>query len=220
MSTYSIVERKFGADRPKPTKSTLTTGQGCTVVATLTVSAETTPPRVIECVYGDLTKETTDAIVNAANSKMRHGNGLAKAIVKAAGPIINTQCEAHIAKNGLVPTGACIVTAAGSLPCKHVIHAVGPIFENNEALAPNELKQTITSILHTAESNGMQSISVPAISSGLFKFPKDLCAHILIGHAQEFLLTSQHLNCVRMVNFDEETVQYFEREIRMRSGEQ
>eukprot|EP00760_Papus_ankaliazontas_P032084 PhM_4_TR5616/c0_g1_i1/m.27623 len=211
--TFSIVHRKPGEKRI-PTQTTLQDGQGAVTRATLPLPGG----KCIDVVYGDLTKETTDAIVNAANSKMRHGNGLAKAIVKAGGAIVAKQSEVHVKQHGLVPTSQCVVTEAGALPCKCVIHAVGPIYENNESAAPAELEATMFNVLAAAEQRGLSSVSVPAISSGLFKFPKDLCAHILIGVSEKFLATSASVMCVRMVNFDEETVTFFEREVNSRVG--
>ena len=132
--------------------------------------------------------------------------------------MIQKQSDDYVKAYGLVPTSKCMLTDPGALPCRAVIHAVGPIYEGNEPAAPAELMATMQCILETCEEKGFASVSVPAISSGLFKFPKDLCAHILIDVSMKFLATSKVVQCVRMVNFDEETVGYFEKEARVRAS--
>ncbi|MCL5023027.1 MAG: macro domain-containing protein, partial [Nitrospirae bacterium] len=123
----------------------------------------------LRLVQGDITERDVDAIVNAANSHLRHGGGVAGAIVKKGGQIIQEESD----RIGFVPVGHATVTGAGKLPARYVIHAVGP--RMGEGDEDNKLKQAVLSSLMLASGKGLKSISLPAISSGIFGFPKDRC---------------------------------------------
>ena len=129
---------------------------------------------IIKIVKGDITESNVDAIVNAANSYLQHGGGVAGAISRKGGPVI--QEESNII--GYVPVGGCAMTSGGRLKAPHVIHAVGP--RMGEGDEDNKLKKTINSVLELATSKGLTCIAIPAISAGIFGFPKDKCARILI----------------------------------------
>lgn len=134
---------------------------------------------------GDITKENTDAIVNPANSSMEHGGGAAYAIVKAGGEEIQLDSNSIIEKTGYIPTGKAIITDGYKLPCKFVIHVVGPrMGEGNER---EKLRKAINSVLILGDLYNLKSISIPAVSSGIFKFPKKECARILLETSLEFL---------------------------------
>lgn len=157
---------------------------------------------------GDITKEQVDAIVNAANSKLQHGGGVALAIVKAGGYEIQKESDEIIKKIGMLPTGKAVITNAHKLPCKFVIHTVGPIYgEGNE---DEKLRMAILSCLTLADLYNLKSIAFPAVSSGIFGFPKDRCAKILVDTSYEFLKNNTtSIEKVVFCLFDEETYGYF-----------
>lgn len=137
--------------------------------------------KIIRLVKGDITERAVDAIVNAANSYLKHGGGVAGAILRKGGGIIQKESD----KIGFVPVGSSVVTGAGKLPCNAVIHAVGPkMGEGNEDA---KLRSSLNSSLTLASERKFRSISIPAISSGIFGFPKDRCAKILVGEAKNTL---------------------------------
>jgi len=137
--------------------------------------------RTIRLVSGDLTERSVDAIVNAANSHLQHGGGVAGAIVRKGGQVIQEESNAI----GFVPVGGAVVTGGGRLAARHVIHAVGP--RMGEGDEDRKLKQAITSVLALATEKGFERISIPAISAGIFGFPRDRCAHILVNETAAFL---------------------------------
>ena len=159
----------------------------------------------VSAVHGDLTEQQVDAIVNAANSALAHGGGLAGAIVRRGGWVIQEESD----RLAPVPVGGAATTGAGALPCRWVIHAVGPRWgEGNE---DSKLRSAIENSLKIAEQNQFQTISFPAISSGIFGFPKDRCASIILSAVRDYL--QQHpessLSEVRICLFDESTLQVF-----------
>ncbi|MBF0320658.1 MAG: macro domain-containing protein [Nitrospirae bacterium] len=164
---------------------------------------------MLRLVRGDITERDVDAIVNAANSHLQHGGGVAAAIVRKGGSIIQEESD----KAGYVSVGTVAVTQAGRLPCKAVIHAVGPrMGEGNE---DEKLKNAVVNSLKAATERGFASISMPAISSGIFGFPKDRCARILVGESKRFLLENPETN-VKIVEFciyDNPTLEHFKREL-------
>ncbi|QXE19839.1 macro domain-containing protein [Clostridium sp. 001] len=162
----------------------------------------------IEIKKGDLTKEHSDAIVNPANSRLQHGGGAALAIVSAGGFEIQNDSNKLISIIGSVPVGKAVITYGHKLPAKFVIHTVGPVMgEGNEN---DKLKKAVTSVLNLAECYNLHSISMPAISSGIFGFPKDKCAEILLETTIKFLKNKDtSLNKVVMCNFDEKTYNIF-----------
>jgi len=169
-------------------------------------------------VHGDITQEAVDAIVNAANEQLQHGGGVAGAILRAGGARIQTESDAWVAAHGRVPTGGATITGAGKLSAKHVIHAVGPIWGTG-----NEVKQlasAVRSALELAEQHKLASISLPAISSGIYGFPKELCAKTFFDAIENWLdeRPQRSLAEIRLCNFDQPTATVFEREARRRFG--
>ena len=180
--------------------------------------------KVLRLVKGDMTQRNVDAIVNAANSYLKHGGGVAAAIVKKGGAIIQEESDKTVAGRGLVPVGSAVITSAGKLPCKAVIHTVGPrMGEGNEDY---KLRKAVRSSLILASEKGFRSISMPAISSGIFGFPKDRCAKILVEESKSFLQgnnddasnsnnnnnnnnTISILHIIEFCIFDSETLDYF-----------
>ena len=132
---------------------------------------------------GDLTEEREDAIVNPANEKLNHAGGAPKAIASKGGEVIQKESKQYIKKHGSLPTGEATTTNAGYLPCEKVIHVVGPVYPRNnirDQKQREQLRSAIKSILAEMKKYGFNSVSFPAISTGIFRFPLELCA-IIIG---------------------------------------
>jgi O-acetyl-ADP-ribose deacetylase (regulator of RNase III) len=163
----------------------------------------------IRLVSADLTERDVDAIVNAANSRLQHGGGVAGAIVRKGGRIIQDESD----KIGHVPVGGAAITTGGALKARYVIHAVGP--RMGEGDEDNKLKKAITSVLTLAAEERLRSISVPAISAGIFGFPKDRCAKILVGETAGYLKRNPvtSLELVEFCIFDQEAFGYFTGEL-------
>lgn len=160
----------------------------------------------IEVVEGDLTDEVVDAIVNAANATLDHGGGVARAILRKGGAVINQESR----RIGKVKTGYAVHTSAGDLPAKFVIHTVGPIWSDGESGEDDLLADAIRRSLELAEDLGCESIALPAISSGIYGFPKLRAAEIIIRTIRIFIDTSSgQLRRIRCTNIDEETAQLF-----------
>jgi O-acetyl-ADP-ribose deacetylase len=177
--------------------------------------------KILRLVKGDITERNVDAIVNAANSYLKHGGGVAAAIVRKGGAIIQEESDNIVTSRGLVPVGLAVITTAGNLPCKAVIHVVGPrLGEGDEDY---KLRKAVRSSLLLASEKGFKSISMPAISSGIFGFPKDRCAKILVEESKTFLQgnsnddygnsnnnnTISTLDIIEFCIFDNETLDWF-----------
>lgn len=163
----------------------------------------------LRLVSADLTERDVDAIVNAANSHLQHGGGVAGAIVRKGGQII--QEESNVI--GYVPVGGAAITSAGRLKARFVIHAVGPRMGEGDEDA--KLRKAVTSVLALALDKGLKSISMPAISAGIFGFPKDRCAKILVTGCVEFLKSNPmtSLELVEFCIYDKEAFEYFKAEL-------
>jgi len=153
---------------------------------------------------GDITEEEADAIVNAANEYLKHGGGVARAIVKKGGQIIQDEND----RIGYVPVGKAVYTSAGKLPAKYVIHTVGPRWgEGNE---DEKLTSAVRSALQLAEELKLESIAMPAISTGIFGFPKDRGTYIILKTVHDFLKNSKGtLKTVKLVDITEETAKHY-----------
>ena len=161
----------------------------------------------LRLVQGDITERDVDAIVNAANSHLQHGGGVAGALVRKGGQSIQDESDAI----GFVPVGNAVITGAGRLRARFVIHAVGP--RMGEGDEDNKLKSAVLSSLHIASEKGIRSVSMPAISSGIFGFPKDRCAAILVNQAFQYLKghPETSLELVEFCIFDDQTAGYFKK---------
>jgi O-acetyl-ADP-ribose deacetylase (regulator of RNase III) len=163
----------------------------------------------VRLVQGDITERDTDAIVNAANSHLQHGGGVAGAIVRKGGQVIQDESDAI----GFTPVGHTALTSAGKLKAKFVIHAVGP--RMGEGDEDNKLKSAVLNSLLMASKQGLRSISMPAISSGIFGFPKDRCAKILVSESVAFLKKQAgSLHLIEFCIYDNLTLGYFRKEFR------
>ena len=158
--------------------------------------------RAFEVVVSNLLAETTDAIVNAANGHLVHGGGVAAAIARAAGQALVQEGDRIVAARGPLAVGEAVVTTAGKLPFKGVIHTVGPqqgIGQEEERLA-----QALAAAFLCAHERGFESVSFPAVSSGIFAVPLEVCARAYVRAVREF--TSAHsdtsLKALRLVLVD------------------
>ncbi len=158
----------------------------------------------VSVVVGDLTDETTDAIVNPANSALAHGGGVAAAIVRRGGEEIQKQSWAKAP----VPVGGATVTGAGRLPCRWVIHAVGPVW--GEGDEEGKLRRAVASALARAEELRVVSLAMPGISTGIFGYPKaDGCRVIVDEVARHLREARGSVATVRLVSIDQETASHF-----------
>jgi O-acetyl-ADP-ribose deacetylase len=144
-------------------------------------------------VRGNLLDEPVDAIVNAANGHLAHGGGVAGIISRAAGPELDRESSLLIQKNGPLPTGSAVVTTAGKLPFKGVIHAVGPRYGEGDEEA--KLLRALQAAFGLAEKRGW-SLAFPAVSSGIFAVPLDICARAYLKAARASGLSKVRL-CLR-----------------------
>jgi O-acetyl-ADP-ribose deacetylase (regulator of RNase III) len=162
-------------------------------------------PRV-EAVGGDITAEQVDAIVNAANSSLLGGGGVDGAIHRAAGPELKEACRPL----GGCPAGDAKATPAFALPARWVIHAVGPVWEGGDRGEAELLASCYRRSLEIADELGARSVAFPAISTGVYGYPKDEAARIAVGTLRS---TPTQVELVRLVAFDDETLSLYEREL-------
>ncbi|XP_044130438.1 protein mono-ADP-ribosyltransferase PARP9 isoform X2 [Bufo gargarizans] len=160
---------------------------------------------------GDLTTQDTDVVVNAANDHLEHIGGLARALVEAGGQQIVQESQIIISQRGVLAAGDIEVTSAGTLPSKHIVHAVGPRWSEGTAeKCKGQLRQAIRKVLeYVSSQRDLSSVAIPAVSSGIFGFPLDLCASIIVEVVVEHCRTEHvsRLKEIRLVNHDDKTVQ-------------
>lgn len=164
--------------------------------------------QTIQIVHGDLTEETTEAIVNAANAHLQHGGGVAAAIVRRGGFSIQEESDAWVGAHGPISHQQPAWTSGGRLPAKYVIHAVGPVWGDGDEDA--KLAAAVHGSLQTADELKLTSISFPAISTGIFGFPRERAARLMLTATEDYFMTeSSGLKLVRIVLFDEATLRAF-----------
>ncbi len=157
--------------------------------------------RVI-AVQGDLTAQEVDAVVNAANEHLAHGGGVAAALVRAGGPVVQIESDGWVAEHGPLTPGTAAVTSAGNMPARWVVHVVGPRYreeQDNEGL----LRQAVTAALDAAAGLGARSVALPAISAGVFGYPRDQATAVIATACLAW--TEAHpeaLDEVRLVGYD------------------
>lgn len=180
---------------------------------------QTEADQTIRVVCGDLTEERVDTIVNAANEHLAHGGGVAGAIVRRGGYSIQEESTRWVREHGPVRTGTAAITGAGKLPCRHVIHAVGPVWRKRGD-EPELLASAVRRALQVAAEHGLRSVSMPGISSGIFGFPKPLCAEVILSTVDEFLAAHPEGSVieVNLCNIDQHTANIFAEEARRRFG--
>jgi O-acetyl-ADP-ribose deacetylase (regulator of RNase III) len=145
-------------------------------------------------VRGNLLEEPVEAIVNAANGRLAHGGGVAGVIARAAGPALQDESDRLVRSHGPFATGTAVATTAGDLPFKGVIHAVGPRF--GEGGEEDKLVQALLSSWQCAAERGWAAVSFPAVSSGIFAVPLDICARAYLAAARQARLRNVRL-CLR-----------------------
>jgi len=169
----------------------------------------------IEIIQGDITCMKTDAIVNAANSSLMGGGGVDGAIHRAAGPSLLEECmriaeERRNIPNGPCPPGDAVMTEAGKLHCKKVIHTVGPIWRGGKSKEAETLISCYRKSLLLAESAGLKSIAFPNISTGVYGYPKDKAAKIAVETVHLTLPETPGIEKIIFVCFDQENYKLYE----------
>ena len=159
----------------------------------------------------NLTEETTDAIVNAANSSLLGGGGVDGAIHRAGGPAILAECRQIVSKIGTLPAGKAVITTGGHLAAKHVIHTVGPIYRDGERGEAETLASCHRESIRLADEHALSSLSFPAVSTGAYGYPVTEAAPIALSATLESLATAKHVTLCRFVLFDVSTVRAFQR---------
>jgi O-acetyl-ADP-ribose deacetylase (regulator of RNase III) len=166
----------------------------------------------LQLVQGDITVEKVDAIVNAANASLNHGGGVAAAISTKGGPQIQAESDAWVRQHGPVSHAKPAITGGGRLPARYVIHAVGPVWgEGNEDA---KLLQAVLGSLKLAEEQHLGSIALPAISTGIFRFPKERAAGVILKAIQDYLAQTpaSGLTHIRLTLYDQPTLEAFLRQ--------
>jgi len=161
--------------------------------------------KVIKVIVGDITEESTDAVVNPANNYLKHGGGVAGAIVSKGGSIIQQESD----KIGYVETGCSAITTGGKLKAKYVIHTVGPVWRDGKNKEEELLKNAVISAMELAQKYELNSIALPAISTGIFGFPKEKGVKIIVDSVIEFLKTHDLPKEIHFTNIDEYTSNLF-----------
>ena len=167
----------------------------------------------IELRLGDITKVDVDAIVNAANSSLMGGGGVDGAIHRAGGPDILEGCRAIVARQGGCKTGEAVITTAGNLPARFVIHTVGPVWQGGTKNEQTLLANCYRNALRIAVENGLRSLAFPNISTGIYRYPKKEACEVALDAVRAFLSTHPDaLDEIRFVCFDDENYDlYLER---------
>ena len=165
----------------------------------------------IEVSICDITKDDSEAIVNAANSSLKHGGGVAWAIVREGGQIIQKESDEYVKKHGPVPTGEVAVTSGGKLKAKYVIHAVGPIWRGGKNNEDSLLFNAVYNTLKKANELGVESVAMPAISTGIYGFPKDRAAKIFGKAISKFIedFKDTEIKKIKICHLDERNAKIF-----------
>ncbi len=152
---------------------------------------------------GDITQQEVDAIVNAANSSLMGGGGVDGAIHRAGGPQILEECKAYVAKHGRLPTGEAMITSAGRMKAKFVIHAVGPVWHGGTQREDELLANAYRTSLKLAVEKNVKTIAFPSISTGAYGFPIERAARIAFETVKKFVEAHPSLREVRFVTFSQ-----------------
>ena len=170
----------------------------------------------LQLVQGDITAEKTDAIVNAANEYLQHGAGVAGAIARRGGPAIEQESEAWIKQHGLVSHESPAWTSGGRMPARYVIHAVGPVWGDTPSAGAGgdedaKLAAAVTGSLRVADELKLISIAIPAISTGIFGFPKERAADVILKSIKKYFneKPGSGIQLVRLVLYDQATITSF-----------
>jgi O-acetyl-ADP-ribose deacetylase (regulator of RNase III) len=167
---------------------------------------------IIELVQGDITQQNVDAIVNAANDRLAGGGGVDGAIHRCGGPTLMQETRERYPDG--CPTGSAVVTGAGNLPAKFVLHAVGPVWHGGEKGESKLLSSAYQRCLELAVENQCKSIAFPAISTGVYGYPLDKAAAVALSTVIAFLQQENGLKLVRFVLFGDKALREFETTLR------
>jgi O-acetyl-ADP-ribose deacetylase (regulator of RNase III) len=167
----------------------------------------------IELQKGDITKIAVDAIVNAANSSLMGGGGVDGAIHRAGGKAILDDCRKIVAKQGGCKVGQAVITTAGNLPSKFVIHTVGPVWNGGHKNEKEKLADCYRNSLQLAIDNNCKTIAFPNISTGVYRFPKDEAAKIAVDTVIKFVATTDKIEKVIFICFDEDNFSYIKQQL-------
>ncbi len=165
-----------------------------------------------ELVQGDITKQEVDAIVNAANTGLVGGGGVDGAIHRAGGPEIMAECDRIRAEQGGCPTGTAVITTAGRLPARHVIHTAGPRWHGGDRNEREQLASCYRSCLELAERHGLRTIAFPSISTGVYGYPVEDAARVALMTVRRYL--DRHpdaFDLVRFVLFSDSDLRTYQR---------
>jgi O-acetyl-ADP-ribose deacetylase (regulator of RNase III) len=163
----------------------------------------------ISIIQGDITRQATDAIVNAANSSLMGGGGVDGAIHRAGGPVILEECRRIVARQGRLPPGQAVITTAGNMKARHVIHTVGPIWQGGSQREPETLASAYRESLKLAAENNLSSVSFPSISTGAYGYPVEPAARIALQTVISFLSKESSLREVVFVLYDTRTFEAY-----------
>jgi len=164
---------------------------------------------ILEIVRGDITKQSTEAIVNAANQGLQGGGGVDGAIHRAGGPLIMKECR----KIGRCPTGSAVITTAGNLKARYVIHTVGPVYRGGDKGEAELLKSAYLKSLRLASKIKIKSIAFSAISTGVYGYPLDEAARIALMTVVDYLNDKQDIELVRFILFNDNIFDIFKVEL-------
>jgi O-acetyl-ADP-ribose deacetylase (regulator of RNase III) len=164
----------------------------------------------LQLIQGDITLAAVDGIVNPANQSLSHGGGLAGLISQKAGPDLQAESDAWIRENGPVSHQRPAYTGAGNLPYQHIIHAVGPVWGSGDE--KNKLYDAVKGSLHVADQLGLKSLALPAISTGIFGYPMDNAAIVILNALLETIseCSFEALRTILLVLFDNQTAKIFQ----------
>jgi O-acetyl-ADP-ribose deacetylase (regulator of RNase III) len=175
-----------------------------------TVQMEVNGARIL-IIQGDITRQATDAIVNAANSSLMGGGGVDGAIHRAGGPAILEDCKKIVDRQGRLPAGRAVITTGGNLPAKHVIHTVGPVWHGGDSGEAGLLESAYRESLKIAAENNLASVSFPSISTGAYGYPVEQAAEVAVSTVVAFLREEKtSVEEVVFVLFDSKTYEAYE----------
>ena len=163
----------------------------------------------VKVILGDITEEETEAIVNAANSLLKHGGGVAGAIVRKGGRVIQEESDRIVKERGAIPAGSAVYTSGGNLKARFVIHTVGPVW--GEGDEERKLRSAVRSALKVAEELEVKSVALPAISTGIFGYPKEEGTKVIVEEVVKYLNENENtpIEEVHLTAIDRETAELF-----------
>lgn len=189
--------------------------RGC-CITTLILEQTLPQGQKLRIIHGDITESHVDAIVNAANAQLKHGGGVAGAISRRGGPQIQIESDEWVRQYGPITHEQPAITSAGSLPCRYIIHAVGPIWGHGED--DQKLLNTVNGVLMLASDHNLANLALPAISTGIFRFPKERAARLIVDAIMDFYQRNPNcsLETVDLTLYDEPSVETFVAECKRR----